>query len=71
MEQYRSLAEDHVCRDMESILSMPLMNGIFLRSEELPEEERYDGYLQLENGVGMLRLLDAEVQAGSCGKRWR
>ncbi|MDO4339425.1 MAG: DUF512 domain-containing protein [Eubacteriales bacterium] len=27
----------------------------------LPEEERYDGYLQLENGVGMLRLLDTEV----------
>lgn len=24
---------------------------------ELPEEERYDGYLQLENGVGMTRLL--------------
>lgn len=24
---------------------------------EMPEEERYDGYLQLENGVGMLRLL--------------
>ena len=23
----------------------------------MPEEERYDGYLQLENGVGMLRLL--------------
>lgn len=23
----------------------------------LPEEERYDGYIQLENGVGMLRLL--------------
>ena len=30
--------------------------------EELPEEDRYDGYLQLENGVGMLRLLDAEVR---------
>jgi len=28
----------------------------------LPEEERYDGYLQLENGVGMLRLLEEEVQ---------
>lgn len=28
-----------------------------LAGEELPEEERYDGYLQLENGVGMLRLL--------------
>ncbi len=24
---------------------------------EVPEEERYDGYLQLENGVGMVRLL--------------
>lgn len=29
----------------------------------LPEEERYDGYIQLENGVGMLRLLAAEVEA--------
>ena len=28
-----------------------------LAEEELPEEARYDGYLQLENGVGMLRLL--------------
>ena len=28
-----------------------------LAGEELPEEERYDGYLQLENGVGMIRLL--------------
>ena len=38
-----------------------------LAGEELPEEERYDGYLQLENGVGMLRLLDAEVAGSSCG----
>ena len=28
-----------------------------LAERELPEEERYDGYIQLENGVGMLRLL--------------
>ena len=28
-----------------------------LAGEPLPEAERYDGYLQLENGVGMLRLL--------------
>lgn len=27
-----------------------------------PEEERYDGYLQLENGVGMMRLLWNEFQ---------
>ena len=31
-----------------------------LAGEPLPEEERYDGYLQLENGVGMLRLLLTE-----------
>jgi putative radical SAM enzyme (TIGR03279 family) len=28
-----------------------------LAGRELPEADRYDGYLQLENGVGMLRLL--------------
>lgn len=33
-----------------------------LAKRELPEEERYDGYLQLENGVGMLRLLNTEVE---------
>ena len=35
-----------------------------LSEEELPEEERYDGYLQLENGVGMLRLLMNEFEEG-------
>ena len=45
-----------------------------LAEEELPEEARYDGYLQLENGVGMLRLLlvefseaFAEVTGGETG----
>lgn len=33
-----------------------------LAEEEMPEEERYDGYLQLENGVGMLRLLHNEFE---------
>ena len=31
-----------------------------LAEEELPDEDSYDGYLQLENGVGMLRLLETE-----------
>ena len=31
-----------------------------LAGEELPKEDSYDGYLQLENGVGMLRLLETE-----------
>ena len=33
-----------------------------LAEKELPGEERYDGYLQLENGVGMLRLLMNEFE---------
>ena len=33
-----------------------------LADRELPCEEEYDGYLQLENGVGMLRLLETEVK---------
>ena len=33
-----------------------------LADRELPEADRYDGYLQLENGVGMLRLMLDEFQ---------
>ncbi|MCI8514875.1 MAG: DUF512 domain-containing protein [Lachnospiraceae bacterium] len=32
-----------------------------LAGEEIPEAETYDGYVQLENGVGMLRLLMDEA----------
>ena len=31
-----------------------------IAEREFPEEERYDGYIQLENGVGMMRLLKTE-----------
>lgn len=31
-----------------------------LAGRDFPEEERYDGYIQLENGVGMMRLLITE-----------
>ena len=35
----------------------------YLRAEmPIPQAERYDGYLQLENGVGRMRLLMDEVQ---------
>lgn len=33
-----------------------------LAGEEIPAEDTYDGYLQLENGVGMVRLLENEVE---------
>ena len=35
-----------------------------LAEMEVPQEESYDGYLQLENGVGMLRLLFNEFEEG-------
>ena len=31
-----------------------------IAEREFPEEDRYDGYIQLENGVGMMRLLMTE-----------
>ncbi len=46
-----------------------------LAGEKLPPQECYDGYLQLENGVGMLRLLkeefaeSLEAEAGDGRKR--
>lgn len=33
-----------------------------LAGRDFPEADRYDGYLQLENGVGMMRLLMEEVR---------
>ncbi|MGN0315121.1 MAG: DUF512 domain-containing protein [Fusicatenibacter sp.] len=39
-----------------------------LAEEPLPPEEQYDGYLQLENGVGMLRLLQEEVAEELSGR---
>lgn len=40
-----------------------------LAGRELPDEEHYDGYLQLENGVGMLRLLMEEFEDSMNGLR--
>lgn len=38
-----------------------------LAEQPVPEEEAYDGYPQLENGVGMLRLLKEEVEQALAG----
>ena len=38
---------------------------LYIRAErELPEEEYYEDYVQIENGVGMLRSLISEFEAG-------
>ena len=38
-----------------------------LAGRPMPEAERYDGYIQLENGVGMVRLLTEEVEEALLG----
>lgn len=38
---------------------------LYIRAErELPDEEYYEGYVQIENGVGMLRSLIEEFESG-------
>ena len=37
-----------------------------MAERDFPEEERYDGYIQLENGVGMMRLLKDEYIEALC-----
>ncbi|MBQ8815108.1 MAG: DUF512 domain-containing protein [Lachnospiraceae bacterium] len=39
-----------------------------MAGEPLPDEDEYDGYPQLENGVGMLRLLMEETESAICCK---
>ncbi len=40
-----------------------------LAEQPFPEEAYYDGYLQLENGVGMARLLEEEVHAALASRK--
>ena len=40
-----------------------------LAQQPIPREEEYDGYLQLENGVGMVRLLENEVLEDLCDRK--
>ncbi len=42
-----------------------------LAEEEVPGEDAYDGYLQLENGVGMLRLMMEEFERALCDLKGR
>lgn len=39
-----------------------------MAGEAIPDEEEYDGYPQLENGVGMLRLLIEETETAICDR---
>ena len=57
IEKYQKKA-----KELHGINFIHASDELYLLAErELPEEERYDGYIQLGNGVGMLRLLRCEV----------
>lgn len=50
-----------ICMEKHGTHFVQASDEWYLKAElPLPEEERYDGYIQLENGVGMLRLLTTE-----------
>lgn len=55
----------NICMEMYGTHFVHASDEWYLLAErELPQEDNYDGYIQLENGVGMLRLLRTEfVQA--------
>ena len=53
---------------LQSVSVVPVGLTKFREGKDLPLEESYDGYLQLENGVGMLRLLGEEVKEAVAGR---
>ena len=53
----------NICMEKHEMHFVQASDEWYLLAElPLPEEERYDGYIQLENGVGMLRLLMNEFR---------
>ncbi len=51
------------CMDKYGVHFVQASDEWYLTAElPIPEEDRYDGYIQLENGVGMIRLLLTEFR---------
>lgn len=61
-------AYQKICFDQYGLHFVHASDEFYLLAErDLPEEERYDGYIQLENGVGMMRLFREEFAAAMRG----
>ena len=58
----QKLSRDGICPEAPHFIHAS-DEWYILAGRELPGEERYDGYLQFENGVGMVRLMETEVRA--------
>ena len=51
------------CYEKYGLHFIQASDELYITAErEFPEEERYDGYIQLENGVGMMRLFRTEFE---------
>lgn len=56
-------AYQKVCFDQYGLHFVHASDEFYMLAErDFPEEERYDGYIQLENGVGMMRLFREEFR---------
>lgn len=54
-------AYQKICFDQYGLHFIHASDEFYMLAErDFPEEERYDGYIQLENGVGMMRLFREE-----------
>lgn len=52
-----------ICFDQYGLHFVHASDEFYMLAErDFPEEERYDGYIQLENGVGMIRLFREEFE---------
>ncbi len=52
-----------VCFEQYGLHFIHASDEFYITAErDFPEEERYDGYIQLENGVGMMRLFRVEFE---------
>ena len=55
-----TFANDGISRDFPHFIHAS-DEWYIMAGRELPEPSRYDGYVQLENGVGMVRLMETEI----------
>lgn len=53
-----------IMKEKHGVYFVQASDELYIKADlPLPEEERYEGYIQLENGVGMVRLLLEESRA--------
>ena len=57
--------QEKLLREIDTRFVFPSDEMVLLAGEELPPEEAYEGYPQLENGVGLLRKFEESLRAAA------